>query len=153
MINEIDLSKNKNIEDLTLTTNGSQLIHKAIMLKESGVKRINISLDSLNPLTFKRMTRVGNLDAVINGIDHALNVGFEKIKLNTVLININDSEIFDLTNFAIKRGLDLSFIEEMPLGVTNYERKITSISNDEIFIKLAENYDLEKTSYKTGILV
>ena len=121
------------------------------MLKESGVKRINISLDSLNPLTFKRMTRVGNLDAVINGIDHALNVGFEKIKLNTVLMrNINDSEIFDLTNFAIERGLDLSFIEEMPLGVTNYERKITSISNDEIFIKLAENYDLEKTSYKTG---
>ena len=121
------------------------------MLKESGVKRINISLDSLNPLTFKRMTRVGNLDEVINGIDHALNVGFEKIKLNTVLMrDINDSEIFDLTNFAIERDLDLSFIEEMPLGVTNYERKITSISNDEIFIKLAENYDLEKTSYKTG---
>ena len=146
-----NLSKNKNIEDLTLTTNGSQLIHKATMLKESGVKRINISLDSLNPLTFKRMTRVGNLDEVINGIDHALNVGFEKIKLNTVLMrDINDSEIFDLTNFAIERDLDLSFIEEMPLGVTNYERKITSISNDEIFIKLAENYDLEKTSYKTG---
>ena len=146
-----NLSKNKNIEDLTLTTNGSQLIHKATMLKESGVKRINISLDSLNPLTFKRMTRVGNLDEVINGIDHALSVGFEKIKLNTVLMrDINDSEIFNLTNFAIERGLDLSFIEEMPLGVTNYERKITSISNDEIFIKLAENYDLEKTSYKTG---
>jgi cyclic pyranopterin phosphate synthase len=146
-----NLSKNKNIVDLTLTTNGSQLIHKAQMLKEAGVKRINISLDSLNPLTFKKMTRIGNLDQVVNGIDHALNIGFDKIKLNTVLMrDINDSEIFDLTNFAIKRGLDLSFIEEMPLGATNYERKITSISNDEIFKKLDENFDLEDTLYKTG---
>lgn len=145
------LSKNKSIEELTLTTNGSQLIHKAAMLKEAGVKRINISLDSLNPLTFNKMTRVGNLDEVINGINHALNIGFEKIKLNTVLMrNINDSEIFDLTNFAIKRGLDLSFIEEMPLGATSYERKITSVSNDEILKKLSENFDLEKTIYKTG---
>ena len=72
------LSKNKSIEELTLTTNGSQLIHKAAMLKEAGVKRINISLDSLNPLTFNKMTRVGNLDEVINGINHALNIGFEK---------------------------------------------------------------------------
>ena len=79
-----NLSKNKNIKELTLTTNGSQLIHKAAMLKESGVKRINISLDSLNPTTFKKMTRTGNLNDVMNGINHALDVGFEKIKLNII---------------------------------------------------------------------
>ncbi|HCK04575.1 MAG TPA: GTP 3',8-cyclase MoaA, partial [Methylophilaceae bacterium] len=146
-----NLSKNKNIKELTLTTNGSQLIHKAAMLKESGVKRINISLDSLNPTTFKKMTRTGNLNDVMNGINHALDVGFEKIKLNIVLMrDINDSEIFDLTNYAIDHGLDISFIEEMPLGLTDYERKITSISNDEVIKNLNTRFSLEKINYKTG---
>ena len=145
------LSENKAIKELTLTTNGSQLIHKAKMLKDAGVRRINISLYSLKPLVFKKMTRVGNLSGVMDGINHALDVGFDKIKLNTVLMrNINDSEIFDLTQYAIDHAMDLSFIEEMPLGFTDYERKITSVSNDEVLKKLNDYFSLEKISYKTG---
>ena len=117
------LSKNKGLKELTLTTNASQLKKKALMLKSSGVKRINISLDSLDPLTFKKMTRTGVLEDVLKGIEHAVEVGFEKIKLNTVLMKgINDHELFELIDYAIKHGLDISFIEEMPLGSTDFER-------------------------------
>src|SRR6056300_187387 len=74
------------LDEITLTTNGSQLKSKSMMLKKAGVKRINISLDSLNPITFKKLTRTGDLQKVLDGIHAAINVGFDKIKLNTVLM-------------------------------------------------------------------
>ena len=146
-----NLSKNKDLKELTLTTNASQLMKKAEMLKASGIERINISLDSLNPLNFKKMTRTGDLSNVLNGIEHAINIGLEQIKLNTVIMRgINDHEIFDLVEFAIKKNIDISFIEEMPLGDTAFSRKSTFTSNDEILKKIKTNYLIDKIDYRTG---
>ena len=145
------LSKNKGLKELTLTTNASQLKKKALMLKSSGVKRINISLDSLDPLTFKKMTRTGVLEDVLKGIEHAVEVGFEKIKLNTVLMKgINDHELFELIDYAIKYGLDISFIEEMPLGSTDFERKVTAVSNNDVLEKIKDKYSVKSISLSTG---
>ena len=145
------LSKNKGLKELTLTTNASQLKKKALMLKSSGVKRINISLDSLDPLTFKKMTRTGVLEDVLKGIEHAVEVGFEKIKLNTVLMKgINDHELFELIDYAIKHGLDISFIEEMPLGSTDFDRKVTAVSNNDVLEKIKDKYSVKSISLSTG---
>ena len=146
-----NLSKNKDLKELTLTTNASQLMKKAEMLKASGIERINISLDSLNPLNFKKMTRTGDLSNVLDGIEHAINIGLKQIKLNTVIMRgINDHEIFDLVEFAIKKNIDISFIEEMPLGDTAFSRKSTFTSNDEILKKIKSNYLINKIDYRTG---
>ena len=146
-----NLSKNKDLKELTLTTNASQLMKKAEMLKASGIERINISLDSLNPLNFKKMTRTGDLSNVLDGIEHAINIGLKQIKLNTVIMRgINDHEIFDLIEFAIKKNIDISFIEEMPLGDTAFSRKSTFTSNDEVLKKIKTNYLIDKIDYRTG---
>ena len=146
-----NLSKNKDLKELTLTTNASQLMKKAEMLKASGIERINISLDSLNPLNFKKMTRTGDLSNVLDGIEHAINIGLKQIKLNTVIMRgINDHEIFDLLEFTIKKNIDISFIEEMPLGDTAFSRKSTFTSNDEILKKIKTNYLINKIDYRTG---
>ena len=145
------LSKNKDLKELTLTTNASQLLKKAGMLKASGIKRINISLDSLNPLNFKKMTRTGDLNKVLDGIEYAISIGLKQLKLNTVIMKgINDHEIFDLIEFAIKKNIDISFIEEMPLGTTEFSRKSTFTSNDEILEKIKTNYLINKIEYRTG---
>ena len=142
--------KNGGLKELTLTTNGSQLKNKVSMLKNSGVERINISLDSLNPDVFKRMTRVGKLDNVLDGIEHAKKIGFKKIKLNVVLMkNLNEHEIFNLVNFAINSDFDISFIEEMPLGDTQFNRSRTSVSNDEILSSLQNHYSLLNSDFNT----
>ena len=105
------------LKELVLTSNGSQLHKQADNLKRAGVKRINISLDSLDPIRFKRITRTGELDQVLAGIEAAKQAGFENIKLNTVLMRgVNDDEAVPLVQFAIDQGLDISFIEEMPIG-------------------------------------
>ena len=146
-----NLSKNKDLKELTLTTNASQLKKKAEMLKASGIKRVNVSLDSLNPLNFKKMTRTGDLSNVLDGIEQAINIGIEQLKLNTVIMKgINDHEIFDLIEFAIKKNIDISFIEEMPLGTTEFSRKSTFTSNDEILEKIKTNYLIDKIEYRTG---
>ena len=146
-----NLSKNKDLKELTLTTNASQLKKKAEMLKASGIKRVNVSLDSLNPLNFKKMTRTGSLSNVLDGIEHAINIGIEQLKLNTVIMKgINDHEIFDLIEFAIKKNIDISFIEEMPLGATEFSRKSTFTSNDEILERIKTNYLIDKIEYRTG---
>ena len=145
------LSKNKDLKELTLTTNASQLLKKAGMLKASGIKRINISLDSLNPLNFKKMTRTGDLNKVLDGIEYAISIGLKQLKLNTVIMKgINDHEIFDLIEFAIKKNIDISFIEEMPLGTIEFSRKSTFTSNDEILEKIKTNYLIDKIEYRTG---
>ena len=145
------IGKIKALDEITLTTNGSQLQSKAQMLKDSGVERINISLDSLNPFTFKKLTRTGDLNKVLDGIHAAIKVGFKKIKLNTVLMKqLNEEELYDLVDYAIKYYLDISFIEEMPLGETIYDRQSTSVNNNDILLKLKEKYSLSKTDTSTG---
>ena len=140
------------LEELTTTTNGSQLMKLAIPLKEAGVNRINISLDSLKPDRFKRITRTGNLDKVLNGIDKALSVGFDKIKINTVILkNRNHDEISDLVSFAVMKNIDISFIEEMPLGlIDDHDRTEMYYSSDEIKEDIQKKFELISSTESTG---
>ncbi|RKZ44865.1 MAG: GTP 3',8-cyclase MoaA [Gammaproteobacteria bacterium] len=111
------LGKLKGLKELVLTTNASQLVKMAQPLKEAGVKRINISLDTLKAARFKKMTRTDKLEKVLRGIDAAIQAGFKRIKINAVVLkNRNHDEVIDLVRFAVDKGIDISFIEEMPLG-------------------------------------
>ena len=147
-----DIGQLEGLKELTLTTNGSQLPKLAGELKDAGVKRINISLDSLDPDKFRHLTRVGELDKVLAGIDAALETGFEKIKINSVILkNRNDDEVPDLVEFASTRGMDISFIEEMPLGVIGeHDRAEAYYSSDEIRTDLEAHYTLLPTTETTG---
>ena len=116
-----------------------------------GVQRINISLDSLNPERFRRITRVGNLDKVLRGISAAKKVGFKNIKLNTVLMRgINDDETLDLVQFAIREEIDISFIEEMPIGLVDHARENSFVSNTDTLTTLQKNYTLISSALNTG---
>ncbi len=115
----------RKIEDLAMTTNASLLTHeKAQRLKENGLKRVNISLDSLNRETYGRITRGGDLTDAISGIRNALDVGF-KVKINVVLLkDINEHEIVDFVELTKRYPIDVRFIEVMPIGPTaNYSRE------------------------------
>ena len=105
------------LDELTMTSNGVMLPTMAQPLKDAGLSRINISIDSLKPERFKELTRVGNLHEVLAGIKAAAAVGFKRVKLNAVILaGFNDDEVLDLARFAVDNSMDISFIEEMPLG-------------------------------------
>jgi cyclic pyranopterin phosphate synthase len=147
-----NLGKLPGLKELVITTNGAQLETMAPALKRAGVKRINISLDSLDPAKFKAITRVGNLQAVLNGIAAAKAEGFERIKLNTVVLKgSNHEEVGDLVQFAVDSGIDISFIEEMPLGVVaHHDRALAYYSSDRIKKDLDTRFTLLATPEKTG---
>jgi cyclic pyranopterin phosphate synthase len=146
-----ELSQIEALKEVVLTTNGSQLVQHAPMLKNAHVNRINISLDSLDPVNFKKITRTGDLNKVLLGIDEAIQQGFSNLKLNTVLMKgINDHEAIDLVNFAIDKKMDISFIEEMPLGNIDHTRKDTFISNDEVLKNLQNYFNLIPTTFASG---
>jgi cyclic pyranopterin phosphate synthase len=140
------------IRDLTLTTNGTQLPRYAAGLKAAGVTRVNVSLDSLKPERFRAITRLGELDKTLAGIDAALAAGFERVKLNSVILkNRNHDEVGDLVAFAAERGMDISFIEEMPLGVIGeHDRAEAYYASDEIRRDLAQRFELLPTTETTG---
>lgn len=139
------------LDELVITTNGSQLEQYAAGLHKAGVKRINISLDSLNAERFRQITRVGDLDKVLGGITAAKAAGFDNIKLNTVLMRgINDDEAIDLLEFAIAQNIDISFIEEMPLGAVNHTRDSTFISNDAVLKQLQNHVELVRSVESSG---
>ena len=141
-----------NLHELVLTTNGSQLVTAAPILKAAKVKRLNISLDTLDANKFKELTRTGNLQTVLNGIQAAKKEGFERIKLNAVILkNRNHSEVCDLVQFAIDNEIDISFIEEMPLGIVEkHNRAEAYYSSDEIRTDLEQRFVLQKNSDNTG---
>jgi len=140
------------LRELVLTTNGSQLDRYADALRAAGVRRVNISLDSLDPARFRHITRVGELDKVLRGIDAARAAGFERIKLNSVILkNRNHDEVCDLVEFARARDLDISFIEEMPLGlVGDHDRAEAYYSSDSIRADLEQRFTLVPTTESTG---
>ncbi len=140
------------LDDFCLTTNGSQLVRFAGDLKAAGVTRINISLDSLNDALFKELTRTGRLEQVLEGIDAACDAGFDKVKLNAVILKgRNDHEVLDLVHFIRDKGLDISFIEEMPLGsISEHDRAQTYCSSDEIRTIIDEKYPLTSSRETTG---
>ncbi len=147
-----DIGRLPNLKEVTTTTNGSQLSKLAKGLKRAGVKRINISLDSLDAEKFRRITRIGELDKVLAGIDAVVEAGFEKIKINSVILkNRNHEEVGDLVDFASSRGMDLSFIEEMPLGfIDEHDRAEAYYSSDQIREDLQQRFTLIPTTETTG---
>lgn len=132
------------LQELCMTTNGSRLATLAQPLFAAGLKRLNISLDSLDPVRFRELTRTGDLNKVIAGIDAANAAGFRHTKLNCVVMQgRNDNEVIDLVTFAIDRGLDISFIEEMPLGaISEHSRAEAFYSSDQVRARIAERYEL-----------
>ena len=146
-----EIGKMSGVRELVTTTNGSQLEQQAEALKQAGVKRINISLDSLNNARFKAITRVGELEKVLRGIQAAKKVGFDNIKLNTVLMRgINDDETLELVQFAIDQKIDISFIEEMPIGDVNHQRNDSFVSNTETLATIQATYPMISSSLNTG---
>lgn len=140
------------LRELCMTTNGSQLDKLAVPLFEAGLKRLNISLDSLDPARFKELTRTGELSKVIAGIDAANAAGFERTKLNCVVMQgRNDHEINDLVAFAIDRGVDITFIEEMPLGtISEHSRAESFYSSEQVRERIAERYTLVHSTESTS---
>lgn len=147
-----DIGALPGVRELVTTTNGSQLVNMAADLRAAGVRRINISLDSLDPERFRRMTRTGDLKRVLAGIDAALTAGFERVKINSVILkNRNHDEVSDLVRFAAGRGMDISFIEEMPLGVIgDHDRAEAYYSSDDIRRDLEKTFTLVPTTESTG---
>ena len=146
-----EVGKLKGLNELVLTTNGSQLESQAAALRKTGVKRINISIDSLKPERFKQITRTGDLNKVLAGLQASIHAGFEGIKLNTVLMRgSNEDEAADLVQFAIDKKIDISFIEEMPLGEVDHTRESTFISNADTLKLLQSKYTLCTSTETTG---
>ena len=139
------------LHELTLTTNGAQLSRYAQDLANSGVKRINVSLDTLDSKRFSELTRFGKLENVLDGLEAAKKVGL-RVKINAVVMRkFNFDEVIALTDFALSHDFDISFIEEMPLGeVQSHSRYDEFISSDEIKSLLSGTFSLKEDSYDTG---
>jgi len=165
------LGRIDNLDELTITTNGSRLASlvdrsksasaasaegqkqtTAQALKDAGVKRLNISLDTLGAAQFKELTRTGELDTVVKGIDAARAAGFERIKLNAVVMkNRNADQVCELVQFALERDLDITFIEEMPLGqITEHGRKELLCTSAEIRQSLSQSFELVSSDARSG---
>lgn len=138
------------LDNLVLTTNGSQLERFAGDLKQAGVKRLNISLDTLRADRFKAITRIGDIEKVLRGIDAAREAGFSHTKLNTVMMRgTNDDEFTDLVQYAVDHQLDISFIEEMPMGDI-HGRSHEYIGSDETLERLGGRFTLVASAETTG---
>ncbi|MGE6741905.1 GTP 3',8-cyclase MoaA [Allorhizobium pseudoryzae] len=138
------------LEELTLTTNGSQLARYADELYACGVRRINVSLDTLNADKFQAITRWGNFDKVMEGIEAAQKAGL-KIKLNAVALKgFNDHEIPEMLRFAHGRGMDLTVIETMPMGEIDEDRTDQYMPLSELRQNLEQQFTLTEIPYKTG---
>lgn len=146
-----EVGKLDGLKELVLTTNGSQLAKHADALKKAGVKRVNISIDSLKPERFKKITRTGRLEQVLDGLQASINAGFEGVKINTVLMRgSNDDEAIDLVQFAINQHIDISFIEEMPLGDVTHNRENTFVNNADTLKMLQSQFNLLPSTETTG---
>ena len=138
------------LEELTLTTNGSQLARYAKDLFDNGVKRINVSLDSLDKNKFKKITRIGDFDKVVKGIMAAKNAGL-KIKINTVALKgINDNEILDLVKWCGENKFALTFIEVMPMGEIGEKRIDQYMPLTEVRSLIQTRYSITDDPLKTG---
>lgn len=138
------------LDEVTLTTNGSQLAKHARDLKAAGVERVNVSIDTLNPDKFKAITRWGDLANVLRGIDAAQSAGL-KIKINAVALkDINEDEIVDLIQFAHGRGADLTLIETMPLGEIEEDRTSQYLPLSIVRARLMDTFTLEESAHRTG---
>ncbi|GIL00111.1 MAG: cyclic pyranopterin monophosphate synthase [Alphaproteobacteria bacterium] len=138
------------LDELTLTTNGSQLARFAGELAQSGVRRINVSLDTLDADKFARITRWGQIDQVMSGLAAADAAGL-KVKINAVALKgVNEDEIADMLEWAHGRGYDLTLIETMPLGEVGEDRTDQYLPLDLVRQRLASRFTLTDIAYRTG---
>ena len=138
------------LEELTVTTNGSQLARYAAELVQYGVRRINVSLDTLDAARFRAITRWGDLGKVLDGIEAAQKAGLA-IKLNVVALKgVNDDEFPAMVRFAHARGMDVTFIEVMPLGDIDQSRFEQYLPLTELQADLARHFTLDEIDYRTG---
>ncbi|MGL4286065.1 MAG: GTP 3',8-cyclase MoaA [Phreatobacter sp.] len=138
------------LDELTVTTNGSQLAKYATELAALGVKRINVSLDTLNPTLFRTITRWGDLNDVLGGIDAALTAGIH-VKINAVALKgVNEAEIEDLIIWAHGKGMDISFIEVMPLGDIEPSRLDQYLPLSMVRARLMDRWTLAESDHRTG---
>jgi cyclic pyranopterin phosphate synthase len=147
-----DLGRMEGVGDLTLTTNGTRLARFAAPLRDAGVDRINISLDTLRADRFERLARVDAFDRVMAGIDAARAAGFSRVKINSVILRRhNEDEVLPLARFALERGMDISFIEEMPVGIIDgRDRADAYYSSHRILDDLAAAYELAPATATTA---
>lgn len=146
------LARLDGLDELTLTTNGVKLPSMAQSLKDAGVSRLNISIDSLKPDRFKTLTRTGDLNQVMAGIEAAKKADFTKIKLNAVIMaGFNNDEVVDLAQYAVDNAMDISFIEEMPLGeISSHKRAETRVNSEQVRQQLAQKFTLLDSTETTG---
>jgi GTP 3',8-cyclase len=138
------------LDELTLTTNGSQLARFAPGLKVAGVNRINVSLDTLDPAKFRAVTRWGRIEQVLEGIDAALEAGL-KVKINAVALrDINEDEIESLMLWAHGKAMDFTLIETMPMGEIDADRTSQYLPLSLVRARLARSYTLDESDYRTG---
>jgi GTP 3',8-cyclase len=138
------------LDELTLTTNATRLAEHAVGLRDAGIERINISLDTRNPETFRYVTRTGDLTKVFGGIEAAKRAGFA-IKINMVALKgINHEEIAPMLRWCVDEGFDLSLIETMPLGIIDDDRTDRFLPLTEVKAALDTEFSLIPASYKTG---
>jgi GTP 3',8-cyclase len=140
------------LKELCITTNGTHLSKYATALKDAGVNRVNVSLDTLNTKLFRELTRFGDIQQVLAGIKAAQLAGFQQIKINCVALkHYNADEAPELVAFALGEGLDISFIEEMPLGrIDGHGRNLEFISSSDLRKKISARFDLQSTDYDSG---
>ncbi|MEM6616807.1 MAG: GTP 3',8-cyclase MoaA [Pseudomonadota bacterium] len=138
------------LDELTITTNGSQLERHAADLYAAGVRRINVSCDTLDPDKFKQITRWGDFHKVMRGIDAAQNAGLQ-IKINAVALKgFNDHEAVDMIRWAHGRGMDITFIETMPMGEIEEDRTDHYLPLSRLRASLMDTFTLDDIPYKTG---
>jgi cyclic pyranopterin phosphate synthase len=139
------------LEELTLTTNGSQLHRYAAELFDCGVRRVNVSIDTLDSEKFNEITRWGKLENVLRGIEAAANAGL-KIKLNTVALRgTNEDELPNMVKWAGERGFDITIIEVMPMGDIGAENRVSQyLPLSMVRSNLSEHFTLTDIDYKTG---
>jgi cyclic pyranopterin phosphate synthase len=143
--------KTGHLEELTLTTNGTQLHRHAEELYDCGVRRLNVSIDTLDPEKFSEITRWGKLENVLRGLKAADDVGL-KIKLNAVALRgTNDEELPDMVQWAGDRGYDITIIEVMPMGDIGSENRVDQyLPLSMVRSSLSERFTLEDINYQTG---
>ncbi|GAB1111770.1 MAG: GTP 3',8-cyclase MoaA [Shewanella algae] len=139
------------LKDLSMTSNGSRLAKLAPALKAAGLNRLNISLDTLKSELFTTLTRNGKLERVLKGIDAAKAAGFDRIKINAVILKgRNENEIIDLLEYCRQKQLDIAFIEEMPLGVMEERSLPRHMSSSDVREIINQRWPLSLSSKRTG---
>ncbi|MBO2677163.1 GTP 3',8-cyclase MoaA [Shewanella algae] len=139
------------LKDLSMTSNGSRLAKLAPALKAAGLNRLNISLDTLKSELFTTLTRNGKLERVLKGIDAAKTAGFDRIKINAVILKgRNENEIIDLLEYCRQKQLDIAFIEEMPLGVMEERSLPRHMSSSDVREIINQRWPLSLSSKRTG---